>query len=79
VPVLLLIGGIISLRFVGSAFFPKDLHNIFTVNVYLAEGTPIRCPCRPWWVVSLLEISYSLKVKHLGDLLPDLLEGRIAR
>ena len=40
--VLLLIGGVISLRSVGSAFFPKDLHNVFTVNVYLAEGTPIR-------------------------------------
>ena len=26
----------------------------------------------------LLEISYSLKVKHSGDLMPDLLEGKIA-
>ena len=42
VAVLLLIGGVISLRSVGSAFFPKDLHDIFTVNVYLAEGMPIR-------------------------------------
>ncbi len=42
VAVLLLIGGTVCLGFVGSAFFPKDLHNIFTVNVYLADGTPIR-------------------------------------
>ena len=42
VAVLLLIGGIFSLRSVGSAFFPKDLHSVFTVNLYLAEGTPIR-------------------------------------
>ena len=42
VAVSLLIGGVISLRSVGSAFFPKDLHDIFTVNVYLAEGMPIR-------------------------------------
>jgi multidrug efflux pump subunit AcrB len=39
---LLLVGGCISLSSVGTAFFPKDLHSIFTVNVYLAEGTPIR-------------------------------------
>jgi multidrug efflux pump subunit AcrB len=40
--VVLLVAGCVSLRGVGTAFFPKDLHNIFTVNVYLAEGTPIR-------------------------------------
>jgi hypothetical protein len=28
--------------------------------------------------VYLLEISYSLEVKHLGDLMSDLLEGKIA-
>ena len=38
----LLAGGVASLRSVGSAFFPKDLHGIFTVNIHLAEGTPIR-------------------------------------
>jgi multidrug efflux pump subunit AcrB len=27
---------------IGLAFFPKDLHSIFTVNVYLPEGSPIR-------------------------------------
>ena len=26
---------------IGSAFFPKDLHSVFTVNVHLPEGTPI--------------------------------------
>jgi multidrug efflux pump subunit AcrB len=26
----------------GTAFFPKDLHGVFSVNVYLAEGSPIR-------------------------------------
>lgn len=28
-------------RLIGTAFFPKDLHSIFTVNVFLPEGTPI--------------------------------------
>lgn len=28
-------------RLIGTAFFPKDLHAVFTVNVYLPEGTPI--------------------------------------
>lgn len=27
---------------IGSAFFPKDLHNVFAVNLFLPEGTPIR-------------------------------------
>jgi multidrug efflux pump subunit AcrB len=27
---------------IGTNFFPKDLHNVLTVNVFLAEGTPIR-------------------------------------
>jgi multidrug efflux pump subunit AcrB len=30
------------LPLIGTSFFPKDLHSVFTVNVYLAEGTPIR-------------------------------------
>ena len=27
---------------IGTNFFPKDLHNAFTVNLFLPEGTPIR-------------------------------------
>jgi multidrug efflux pump subunit AcrB len=34
--------GIAALSGVGTAFFPKDLHAVFSVNVYLAEGSPIR-------------------------------------
>ena len=30
------------LPLLGTAFFPKDLHGVFTVNVFLAEGSPIR-------------------------------------
>lgn len=30
------------LPLLGTAFFPKDLHQVFSVNVFLAEGTPIR-------------------------------------
>ncbi len=30
------------LPLLGTAFFPKDLHDVFTVNVFLAEGSPIR-------------------------------------
>ena len=40
--VLMLTGGISVLPFIGTAFFPKDLHSIFSVNVYLTEGSPIR-------------------------------------
>jgi multidrug efflux pump subunit AcrB len=40
--VLLLVGGAASLTTVGTAFFPKDLHSVFSVNVYLREGAPIR-------------------------------------
>jgi multidrug efflux pump len=39
---LLLVGGAVSLTTVGTAFFPKDLHSVFSVNVSLAEGSPIR-------------------------------------
>ncbi len=28
--------------FIGTAFFPKDLHSVFTVNVFLPEGTPLK-------------------------------------
>jgi multidrug efflux pump subunit AcrB len=27
---------------IGTSFFPKDMHGVFTVNVYLAEDSPIR-------------------------------------
>ena len=30
------------LPLIGTAFFPRDRHSVFTVNVYLPEGTPIR-------------------------------------
>ena len=40
--VLALCGGAALLPLLGTAFFPKDLHGVFTVNVYLAEGSPIR-------------------------------------
>jgi multidrug efflux pump len=39
---LALSGGASLLPLLGTAFFPKDLHDVFTVNVYLAEGSPIR-------------------------------------
>jgi multidrug efflux pump subunit AcrB len=37
-----LVGTTIAAQRIGSAFFPKDLHNVFSVNLYLAEGSPIR-------------------------------------
>ncbi|HVX12214.1 MAG TPA: efflux RND transporter permease subunit [Pirellulales bacterium] len=27
---------------IGTSFFPKDLHSVFTIDLYLPEGTPIR-------------------------------------
>lgn len=38
----LLAGGswLLSSR-LGTAFFPKDLHNVFAVNVYMPEGSPL--------------------------------------
>ncbi len=40
---LVVLGGACSLLpLIGTNFFPKDLHNVLTVNVFLAEGTPIR-------------------------------------
>lgn len=40
---LLLLGcGIAALPLVGTAFFPRDRHNVFTVNLHLPEGAPIR-------------------------------------
>ncbi len=42
VSVAALAAGVACLPLIGSAFFPKDLHRVFSVNVYLAEGSPIR-------------------------------------
>ena len=40
---LVVLGGALSLLpLIGTNFFPKDLHNVLTVNMFLAEGTPIR-------------------------------------
>ena len=39
---LALCGGAALLPYLGTAFFPKDLHGVFSVNVFLAEGSPIR-------------------------------------
>jgi len=40
--VLALCGGACLLPLLGTAFFPKDLHGVFSVNVFLTEGSPIR-------------------------------------
>jgi multidrug efflux pump len=37
-----LVGGAALLPLLGTSFFPKDLHDVFSVNVYLTEGSPIR-------------------------------------
>ncbi len=40
---LVVLGGAVSLvPLIGTNFFPKDLHNVLTINMFLAEGTPIR-------------------------------------
>lgn len=39
---LALAGGAATLPLIGTAFFPKDLHNVFSVNLFLTEGVPIR-------------------------------------
>jgi multidrug efflux pump subunit AcrB len=36
------VGAFSLLPLIGTNFFPKDLHNVFTINLFLAEGTPIR-------------------------------------
>ena len=40
--VAMLIAGAACLPLIGTAFFPKDLHSVFSVNVFLTEGSPIR-------------------------------------
>src|SRR5579862_980031 len=39
--VVFLAGAVSLLPLIGSAFFPKDLHDVFTVNVFMPEGTPL--------------------------------------
>ena len=40
--VVLLAGALVCWRTIGTSFFPKDLHSVFTVNLDLPEGSPIR-------------------------------------
>ncbi|MGE3165010.1 MAG: efflux RND transporter permease subunit [Planctomycetota bacterium] len=42
VAILLLAVGTLLVRYIGSSFFPKDLHDVFVVNLDLPEGSPIR-------------------------------------
>jgi multidrug efflux pump subunit AcrB len=39
---MLLGGGTASVTFINTAFFPKDLHRVFAVNLFLPEGSPLR-------------------------------------
>jgi multidrug efflux pump subunit AcrB len=40
--VILIAGAVVCHQTIGTSFFPKDLHNVFTVNLDLPEGSPIR-------------------------------------
>jgi multidrug efflux pump subunit AcrB len=40
--IILLAGALVVHAKIGTSFFPKDLHNVFTVNLDLPEGSPIR-------------------------------------
>jgi multidrug efflux pump subunit AcrB len=40
--VIVLGAGAAVLPLLGTSFFPKDLHDVFSVNVFLTEGSPIR-------------------------------------
>jgi multidrug efflux pump subunit AcrB len=43
VAVAILLAGIVVVhQTIGTSFFPKDFHNVFTVNLDLPEGSPIR-------------------------------------
>jgi len=42
VALLILAAGIFLVRTIGTSFFPKDLHDVFVVNLDLPEGSPIR-------------------------------------
>jgi multidrug efflux pump subunit AcrB len=37
-----LAGAFSLIPLIGTSFFPKDLHNVLTINLFLSEGTPIR-------------------------------------
>lgn len=39
---ILVAGAMICARTIGTSFFPKDLHDVFVVNLDLPEGSPIR-------------------------------------
>jgi multidrug efflux pump subunit AcrB len=39
---ILVAGGLVVHATIGTSFFPKDLHNVFVVNLDLPEGSPIR-------------------------------------
>lgn len=40
--VVVLAGGVLLTRAIGTSFFPKDLHDVLVVNLDLPEGSPIR-------------------------------------
>jgi multidrug efflux pump subunit AcrB len=40
--VAILAGGVLLTRSIGTSFFPKDLHDVFVVNLDLPEGSPVR-------------------------------------
>jgi multidrug efflux pump subunit AcrB len=42
VAVLIMVAGALLVRSIGSSFFPKDLHDVFVVNLDLPEGSPLR-------------------------------------
>jgi multidrug efflux pump subunit AcrB len=42
IALLILGAGMLACRSIGTSFFPKDLHNVFVVNLDLPEGSPIR-------------------------------------
>lgn len=39
---LMLGSGAAAISFINTAFFPKDLHRVFAVNLFLPEGSPLR-------------------------------------
>jgi multidrug efflux pump subunit AcrB len=39
---MLFVAAVALLPLIGTGFFPKDLHDVFTVNVFMPEGTPIK-------------------------------------
>ena len=42
-PCLIVVGAAVSLiPRIGTSFFPKDLQPVFTVDLFLPEGTPVR-------------------------------------